>query len=51
MRLRWVVFVAHVEVTLNIYQILVGKYESREHLGDENYIKRDRNKRVCDCYD
>jgi hypothetical protein len=36
----WVMLVFRVEVKLIIYQILVGKYKSREHLGDEDYIKR-----------
>jgi predicted RNA-binding protein len=43
--------VLRVEVKLNVYQILVGKYKSVEHLGDEDYIKRQRIKRICACLD
>jgi hypothetical protein len=33
-----------VEAMLDISKILVGEYESREHLADEDYIKRDGHK-------
>jgi hypothetical protein len=41
------VFVFRVEVKLIIYQILVGKYKSIEHLVGEDFIKRQHNKRIC----
>lgn len=39
------------QVKLIIDQILVGKYKSREHLGEEDYIKRQCNERFCACLD
>jgi len=40
--------VLRVEVKLIIDQM---RYKSREHLGEEGYIKRQCSKRICACLD